>query len=287
MENGIVKAALETSNHILLEIYGDLLKPGVSQVGQAIGTLLGYGNTILMPLALKNERSKITIENNLNKYKQKLEAVPEENIQAVMPEIGVPILEKLMYVSDEILVELYTELLTKASDKEKCKYTHPSFVNIINNISPKEAKILEKIDRSLIAFVDVNIVSENNIHPCEKISELALDDNFYDENITAYLSNLLGLGLIDVNTERKLKDLHKYELLEEKIKNIYSKAPLVFGTDVLSTSMKQGNLSFNHGSISITSFGELFLAACTEKERGLEIYNILHKYKHLSEDIYG
>jgi hypothetical protein len=59
MEKGIVKAVLETSNNILLEVYGDLLKPGVSQVGQAIGTLLGYGNTILMPLALKNQKSKI------------------------------------------------------------------------------------------------------------------------------------------------------------------------------------------------------------------------------------
>lgn len=279
MEKGIVKAVLETSNNILLEVYGDLLKPGVSQVGQAIGTLLGYGNTILMPLALKNEKSKITIQSNLNKYRQKLEEIPEENIQSVVPEIGVPILEKLMYVSDDTLVELYTELLAKASDKEQCQSTHPSFVNVINNISPKESQILERINEGLIAVVDVDIVSDSGNHPCEQVSELVLSDVFYDENITAYLSNLFGLGLIHISVKRSLTDVHRYELLENRIKEIYSKAPIVVGESKMAVHMAQGNLNFNRGTISITSFGELFLVACTKFIRQEEIYNLLYKHK--------
>ena len=279
MEKGVVKAVLETSNNILLEVYGDLLKPGVSQVGQAIGTLLGYGNTILMPLALKNEKSKITIQSNLNKYRQKLEEIPEENIQSVVPEIGVPILEKLMYVSDDTLVELYTELLTKASDKEQCKSTHPSFVNVINNLSPKEAQILEKINEGSIAVVDVDIVSDLGNHPCEQVSELVLSDIFYDENITAYLSNLLGLGLIHISMEKSLTDVHRYELLEQKIRKIYSKAPKVAGESKITNHMAKGDLSFKRGIITITSFGQLFLVACTKFTKPEEIYNLLYKHK--------
>jgi len=43
---------------LLKEIYGDLAKPGVSQVGKALSTVVGLGNTILWPVALLNERQK-------------------------------------------------------------------------------------------------------------------------------------------------------------------------------------------------------------------------------------
>ncbi|MGP5209923.1 DUF4393 domain-containing protein [Psychrobacter alimentarius] len=273
MEKGIVNAVLETSNNILLEVYGDLLKPGVSQVGQAIGTLIGLGNTLLMPLALKNEKSKINIQNNLNIYRQKLETISEENIQSVVPEIGVPILEKLMYVSDETLVDLYTELLAKASDKEQCKSTHPSFVNIINNLSPKESKLLDVIDKSTKAVVDVNVVVGESRKPCEQISEFVLDDEYYDKNLTAYLSNLVGLGLIEINLTRHLKDSQRYELLETKIKDVYKKGPVQSDEHNVLFHMRNGDLEFTRGCINTTSFGELFLIACTKKSGKFEIYD--------------
>jgi len=279
MENGIVKAALETSNNILLEIYGDLLKPGVSQVGHAIGTLLGYGNTLLMPLALKNERSRITIQNNLNKYKQKLESIPEENIQAVIPEIGVPILEKLMYVSDETLIELYTELLAKASDKEQCESTHPSFVNTINNLSPKEVLLMERINSASLAFVDTSIIVGSNIHPLEQILELALIEDNYDKNYTAYISNLAGLGLIEVTSEQQIVDTQIYQRLEELIRATYIGAPSVFEQHEVTANLKNGNIEFTRGLIKTSNFGTLFLTACTKTTNKSYLINIFHRLK--------
>lgn len=277
MEKGIVKAVLETSNNILLEVYGDLLKPGVSQVGQAIGTLLGYGNTILMPLALKNEKSKITIQSNLNKYRQKLEEISEENIQSVVPEIGVPILEKLMYVSDETLVELYTELLAKASDKEQCESTHPSFVNIINNLSPKEVKILELIYEKHLAIVSVNVIADDSSHPVEQISELILDVDIYDENATAHISNLIGLGLIDMNFNVQFSAAQRYERLEEIIKETYSNAPTELKDVEIISHLMKGNVSFSRGTIKISSFGGLFLKACTKNRKKTELFNLFSR----------
>jgi len=278
MEKGIVKAVLETSNNILLEVYGDLLKPGVSQVGQAIGTLLGYGNTILMPLALKNEKSKITIQSNLNNYRQKLEEIPKENIQSVVPEIGVPILEKLMYVSDETLVELYTELLAKASDKEQCESTHPSFVNIINNLSPKEVKILEAIDEQALALVLVSALSSTNSHPIEQLSDLIFENDIYDENTTAHISNLVGLGLIETTFDTWLIDTQKYIKLEEKIKQVYSKIPVDSNSPKTMISLQNGDLDFKKGYIKISSFGGLFLKSCTERRKKTEFF---HLFSHL------
>lgn len=282
MEKGIVKAVLETSNNILLEVYGDLLKPGVSQVGQAIGTLLGYGNTILMPLALKNEKSEITIQSNLNKYRQKLEDIPEENIQSVVPEIGVPILEKLMYVSDDTLVELYTELLAKSSDKQQCNSTHPSFVNIINSLSPKEVKILELINEKSLALVFVSVLTDTDSHPIEQVSDLALEDDIYDENATAHISNLVGLGLIDTTFNTQFKNTQRYVELEDKIKQVYSNAPIDLNTNDIMLHLKKGDISFSRGTVRISSFGGLFLKACTKSRKKTEFFHLFSNVQRQS-----
>ena len=75
----ILKEALQVPG-LLKEIYGDALKPGVSQVGKALGTVLGLGNTILLPIYLLNERTKLIVEKNLEQYRESLKDVPEAEI---------------------------------------------------------------------------------------------------------------------------------------------------------------------------------------------------------------
>ena len=65
---------------ILSEIYGDLLRPGVKQVGKALETVVGLGNTILWPIALINGLGDLTLKRNLEKYRGKLENIPEPEI---------------------------------------------------------------------------------------------------------------------------------------------------------------------------------------------------------------
>lgn len=276
MSKELAKVVTETSKNILIEVYGDLLKPGVKEVGKAIGTILGLGNTLLMPIALKNEKSKITIQNNLNRFRNKLEKIPEENIQSVVPEIGVPVLEKLMYVSDETLVELYTELLTNASNKETCESTHPSFVNIINNLSPKEAKILKLIDNDVKGIIDINVKVEGKSKPQDQVSEFIFNDKLYDNNFSAYLSNLVGLGLIEITFSKSLSDISRYEAMEEEIKSTYSKLPSQLDEELILKNLRQGNLHFNRGIVQTTNFGKLFLIACTNDTNKItSLYNIL------------
>ena len=104
---------------LLKEIYGDLAKPGAAQAGKALSTIIGLGNTILWPFALANERAKIALEANLQKYRIRMESTPEEEVVEVAPEIGTPIAEKLGYVTNEQLSDMYIELLAKASGPVK------------------------------------------------------------------------------------------------------------------------------------------------------------------------
>ncbi len=99
---------------LLKEIYGDLAKPGVSQVGKALGSVLGLGNTILWPVTLLNERARIALEKNLEKYREQIKDIPNEELTEVPPELGVPIVEKLSYVTNEELSKTQV-LRTRAS----------------------------------------------------------------------------------------------------------------------------------------------------------------------------
>lgn len=108
----VAKEALKIPS-LIVEIYGDVAKPGVKQVGKALDTVLGLGNTLLWPVYLVNEKSKLSIQKNLESYRKKLENIPEDKIINVAPEIGVPIAEKLSYVSDESISNLYVTFLLK------------------------------------------------------------------------------------------------------------------------------------------------------------------------------
>lgn len=253
----LIKEILE-SPAVLKEIYGDLAKPGLQQVGKALSTVVGLGNTILWPIALLNEKAKLSLETNLEKYREKLEKVPEEDICEVSPEIGVPIAEKLSYVSNEDLSEMYTELLAKASQKSKANVAHPSFVNVINNMSPDEAILLKSIKSMTgIPYIEVRLTKKGKnewqtLEPM-KAGFSCLSNLQYPNNVHAYISNLEGLGIFQARQDRFMVGEGIYEPLEENAKTSYAH---------LEPQLQDQEVTFQRGKIEITSFARLFLNAC-------------------------
>ena len=246
---------------LLVEIYGDAAKPGVKQVGKALETVLGLGNTILWPVTWANERSRIYLEKNLENYRRKLEAIPFERISEVSPEIGVPVAEKLAYVRDEKLSELYTALLAKASCKDTLEFAHPSFVNVINNLSPDEALLLEYfIKHADLIFITAKWVDPKT-HTYSFAGQLLLDPNrttglVYPRNIPAYLSNLSGLGLVSIHEDRFVSEQAPYANYEEVEKHWKAVLPTV------NDNFPERTMKIDRGVICSTEFGRQFIRAC-------------------------
>jgi hypothetical protein len=254
-------AGLAARSELLKEIYTDLAKPGVSQVGLAIGTILGLGNTALWRIQLLNESKKITIQNNLEKYREQLKDIPEADVTPVPPEVGVPILEKLAYVADDELSELYINLLSKASTIQTVQFAHPSFVNIINNLSPDEAFLLKEISRfAAIPFVTFRLYKKDKSGEYVILRDLATGFEHkvplsFKQNIRAYFSNFQGLGLISIEYGKRLAEPSIYE----ELRAIY------LPEKDQSWDEELFSLRFQHGQIEITDFGKLFLEACLKK----------------------
>lgn len=252
----LTKAASEQG--LLKEIYGDLAKPGVSQVGKALGVVLGLGSTMLWPIQLINEKCRILLERNLDYYRDKLKDIPEDQIVPVATEIGVPLAEKLSYVQDPDLRELYTNLLVKASTMHGQQTAHPSFVNIINNLSPDEANLLTFLEkRSAHPFVAAKWTNPIKNHWIRIVDlVLAIDDDIkleYFNNLVAYMSNLEGLGLIDIRRDIFVVPESLYDPIEAALKDQFKPtiAPPEFP-----------ELRLERGRIDVTPFGQLFFAAC-------------------------
>jgi len=250
---------LEPYADILKDIYGDLAKPSVQKVGIALSAVFGLGVTIMWPLMLLNERARIALESNLQKYSEKLEDVPSDEITVVPPEVAMPILEKLSYVTNEHISELYIELLAKASTKGENNLAHPSFVNILNSISPDEALILNNIQgikylpyvRIVAEISNMRIITVEDL--VVLFSELQL---VFPQNIKAYISNLASFGIFEIMPNSKLQD----EMYVEHKKYFDLKHDSLQKSNHSSENNAKG-YRFDKGTIAITDFGELFLSA--------------------------
>lgn len=258
MDNGLIDIVKGTPN-ILGQVYTDLAQPGVKAVGQALGTVLEFSTSFLLPVKLLNEKFKLNFTKRLNEYKEKLEEIPEEKRCEVHPQIGTPIVEKLTYTTNDEIADLFTTLLASASNTDSVNAAHPSFVNMIERLSPDEARIIKYLKHEDdIQYCNFNGYAKNGNgfntlldHATLLPFQVKMD---FPQNVNAYLANLTSLGVlldldgtykIEQSTYDKIKQQYGYENLVEKlVPNVYK------------------NLDCDRAYYKITDFGKLFIKAC-------------------------
>ncbi|MER8309677.1 DUF4393 domain-containing protein [Acinetobacter baumannii] len=254
-------SGLEPFADLIKEIYGDMAKPGVQNVGIALGAVLGLGVTLMWPIMWANARAKIALEENLETYRDRLKDIPPEQISIAPPEVAMPILEKIGYVTNEELRNLYIELLAKASIKDLNNQAHPSFVNIINNLSPDEAKLVQHLlPKNRIPFIKITLNHPNGRGSIDieslviRVPNLSLD---FPENLDAYISNLVGAGLLQVKEGIYLTDETSYLAHMEYFE---SRKP---SYDIIYQNFEKANEPYGteKGIIQVTKLGHMFFKA--------------------------
>lgn len=254
------------------DIYNDTVKPGAIKVGQALETIIDIGNTLLTPVKLINEKSKLILAKNIEKYQKKIEAIETEDLISVPIELSVPIIERLTYIENEYLSEMFVNLLTSASSSKTIGKAHPSFVHAISSISSDEAKILKYLheqNKNYIPFVYFTVSSKNMVTG-ELISERYYSNIPYvveltfPDNIDLYLSNLVGLGIISQND--------KYSITQEEGTYLQLQENLKYQSEAFRAEMMQefkgyemNPVGFNWGHFKVTDFGIRFIDTCVNK----------------------
>lgn len=258
---------LEPFAPIIAELYKDIAQPTAKNFGLAFGAITSIGLFLHLLTSWGTDRLNLRLKHNLEQYAERLKDIPEEQIIEPPLEVALPIIEKLSYVSNNEIQSLYIELLTKASIKELNNQAHPSFVNIINNLSPDEAILLKDVytnKSTAIPCIEARLYdskkkSSKRLTPYyseyDNNSELA-----FNENASAYISNLIGLGILQYS-DMVLKKTSIYEKLEKKLNDELETAKSQLNEFDLKYFIENRELRLKKMQVFITPFGELFLKA--------------------------
>jgi len=198
-------------NSLIPKVYDDVISPSAKEIGRSLVVVVKTVNIALAPmrgLVWGYERIE---EFLVNKVAEKLDGVPEGEIVTPSTHIAVPTIEALRYCAeDETLRELFANLLASSMVKDTLKSSHPSFVEIIKQLTGDEAMILKSFSGYDLHDIIANEIEDVSnswstlgirgslLRNLEYMAEnLRLN---HIENLSSYFENLIRLGLLHIET---------------------------------------------------------------------------------------
>ena len=256
------KEILEQTKGVAVEVYKDVARPIVKPIGEILGFL---PRTLKLALSgwekwlINGEESlKLTAE----AIKEKVKQIPEDKLVEPEPYVAIPAIQQISYCQNsEELRDLYANLLTASMNADKKWQVHPSFVDIIKQITPDEAKIIKSLPNfknSFMPAIDVKLLDKDKSSKGHQIlltnfTTIGLDVIENKANICSYIDNLIRLKIIEIPPTYHLTDetlyepLEKSSLLDNLIPDIYKESYTI---------------GYRHKIIVITNFGLLFKQIC-------------------------
>jgi len=195
---------------VVPELYRDLLQPASRELGKNLLTVARTISIALAPLEGAIWGYDKIKEWLAVKLTRKLSKVLPQNIQTPPMVIAGPTLFELHFVKDEKeLKEMYGNLLAAAMNSEIAHSVHPSFVQILKQLSPDEAKVLKYFSDNPEWYKECDEVTDGQNNAIEK--SLSISDHFHEicklssavnpNNSDTYLDNLLRLKILDTAFE--------------------------------------------------------------------------------------
>lgn len=228
------------------------------------------------------EKKRAIRSQNLSDFKNKLanniNNIPTENIQEPPLNIVGPALESSKYyIEEEKIRNMFAKLIASSMDNRKSDQVHPSFVEIIKQLSPLDAQILNELalhseSSKTIPIGSLRYCKENKtpnlglIKGSQGFTVFKHILNFKNidatfDSVSVSIQNIERLGLISVNYSSQISNDKAYDDLRnnsliESLKSYY--------TENLSKTPKYKDyeLKFTKGIIESTPFGFSFSAIC-------------------------
>lgn len=272
---GIIKQTIDSATALTkaVPIYEGAVQPIAKETGKALGTLGKAVNVALAPISAVvwgYDQIQGFLE---TKVSEKLEKVPEERITTPPPNVAGPAVEALKFTGqNETLQDMFANLIANSLDSTTVLKAHPSFVDIIKNLSPDEGLILKvfssqhndlSVSQSL-TVVDVKLEDKKDVGGytilLRNVSQIGKKAGCKHEELTPnYLDNLCRLGILEMPPGRSIKDPKKYEDIIND--------PLVEQFKNRLKDHKDHSIGFNRKLITVTCLGRQFINACIVDKR--------------------
>lgn len=256
----------EVAKVVVKDVYNDGLKGTVTQAGEIVESIVGlFNNVVFYPVKRANALFKYKLEDFKKDLETRLNFLPDDKI--VEPDLMVagPALESLKYTYDkEELRNMYLNLLVSSMNKDTKDKAHPSYVEIIRQLTPLDAKVFKRLNKiGQVACVHPVLKLDNTnevyvyAYPNYIVEELLdLGDEF---DISASISNLIRLGLI----QHEDNSIIGYDYEKFKSFNIIIKNKQML--DDLNNSEENGittSVEIHKQVIMKNDFGKRFADTC-------------------------
>lgn len=209
-EEDIIKIGKE----IIPNIYDDGAKPAIKEMGNFIARPLKLINTLFQPLDVWLLNKKYNLEKTKVLLAERLKHVAENELVSPAPYVALPAIAALSYSMDsEELRDLYANLLSKAMVLGTKDKVHPSFVEIIKQLSPLDAIVFKEImESSIKPIIDLYICNIDDKSEIVTIENITWLDRDYEVVVVA-LANLARLGLIEIPDDYNYNNDSNYNLV--------------------------------------------------------------------------
>ena len=236
-----------------------ILVPASKSIGESLSDIwyLVVGGRI----SLARNKKELEYDQKFRKFKEEVlkeaDSVPEE--RRVDPDfrIAAQALEDSIYcLNVDELREMFVKLLGKTVDKSAQDLLHPSYPNIIKQMSPLDAKLLTMLKRNPRIPI-VNYISKRKgntgfrmIQRDVILSERIQADEFH---IAMSISALRQWGIISVNNGEWFTDDSQYEIFRQSE---------FFASITKEHAQYNESVEIQKGICELTSFGRAFTHCC-------------------------
>ena len=249
-------------------VYQDMMQPAAREVGLALQTVAKAIHIVVAPIGALVWGYEQVKEFLSTRVAEKLKDVPTERIVTPEPHVFCPALEALRYTGhQEVLRELFANLLATSLDSATAQHAHPAFVELIKSMSPDEARIMTSLNPNTdIPVVELRAYEKDTsiyVVAVRRLSIIQHEAGCQSPELAAiYLDNLERLGLIeslggDVLGAPAIAEEGAYDELEA--------SPMV--ASVRKDVEKAGKtLELNRSFLRLTDLGTQFYKACVNRK---------------------
>lgn len=180
-------------------LYEDALQPTVQEVGKFAARIPRAINAAFSGLDKWILNKEYAIDETKKLLEKKLENVDPDKIVEPEAYVAVPAIQAISYsMNSEELRNLYANLLAKAMNSDTKDQVHPSFVEIIKQISPIDSLVFKIIMKKEVNPL-VNLIYENDEGAFRTIvSNISDIDVTSTENVCISIDNLIKQCIISV-----------------------------------------------------------------------------------------
>lgn len=208
---------IKIDSELANKFYDDGLKKPIEESSKVLSLVPRAIKAALVPLEKWILNKEYNIKEIEKLLEEKLENIPEEKIVSPEPYVAIPALQAISYsINSEELRNMYANLLSKSMNIDTKDSVHPAFTEIIKQMSPTDARILEKFVKSTSITIPLIDLIERNVKDRSYNPLLSNLTNIFDfDNITISVSidNLLRLGLIQIPEGKIIPDFSAYETI--------------------------------------------------------------------------